>query len=227
MPTTLDDIAREMAISDLHDKAVMARATEEQAVFVFVEGDSEEAALPLLLSNAIDMETLGVKIANYNGHGNLRAALRLLRLTLSHARPVVVTYDNDPASIQSVSKCEKQNLLGELAYLLPIPAETVVSYPSGHVGRSFEESFPVETFLNAAFADDILATHVVTQRARFESQFDPALPWLRQLQRFAAELGSKGWSTRKRSLAEAMAKGCDQLPPTYVRLVTLLQEVRA
>jgi hypothetical protein len=226
MTTTPDDIAWEMAISDLHDEAVMARAAGEQAIFVFVEGDSEETALPLLLSDAIDMATIGVKIANYNGHGNLGAALRLLRLTLSHDRPVIVTHDNDPASIRSVNKCKKQNLLEGPAYLLPIPAEPVVSYSSGHRGGSFEESFPVETFLSAAFSGGILHAEVVAQRLSIESRFNPGLPWLPQLQRFTAELGFKG-SIRKPALAEAMAKSCDQLPPTYARLVALIQEVRA
>lgn len=77
-----------MAISDLHDEAVMARAAIEQAIFVFVEGDSEELALPLLFTDILDLEAVGARIANYNGHGNLRAALRLLKATLTHDRPI-------------------------------------------------------------------------------------------------------------------------------------------
>ena len=226
MSTTSDDVARDMAISDLHYKAVMARATLEQAIFVFVEGDSEELALPLLFTDILDLETVGAKIANYNGHGNLKAALRLLKLTLTHDRPLVVTHDNDPESIASVHKCKKQNLLGDLTYLFPIPTEPIVTYPSGHIGGSFEESFPVEMFLNAAFSNRILPASVIAQRGSFESAFDPRKPWLRQLQKFTAALGFVEWPTRKPLLAEALATECDELPLTFSRLATLIQEVR-
>jgi hypothetical protein len=148
-----NDAARNEAISELHHEAVLARASLEQAIFVFVEGDSEELALPLLFTDILDLKAVGARIANYNGHGNLRAALRLLKLTLSYNRPVIVTHDNDPESKASIRKCQKQNLLGDLAYLFPIPSEPIVTYPCGHVGGSFEESFPVEMFLDAAFTE--------------------------------------------------------------------------
>ena len=226
MSTTWDDAAGDMAISDLHDEAVMARAAFEQAIFVFVEGNSEELALPLLFTDILDLEEVGAKIANYNGHGNLRAALRLLKVTLSHDRPIVVTHDNDPESIASVRKCQKQNLLGDLTYLFPIPSEPVVTYPCGHVGGSFEESFPVEMFLDAAFTKRILPASVIAERASFESAFNPHKPWLRQLQKFTADLGFVEWSTRKPLLAEALATECDDLPLTFSRLATLIRKVR-
>lgn len=226
MSTTWDDAARDMAISDLHDEAVLARAAVEQAIFVLVEGDSEELALPLLFTDILDLEAVGAKIANYNGHGNLRAALRLLKLTLTHDRPIVVTHDNDPETIASVRKCEKQNLLGNLTYLFAIPTEPVVTYPSGQVGGSFEESFPVEIFLNAAFTKGILPPSVIAERPSFESAFNPHEPWLQQLQKFTAGLGFVEWSTCKPLLAEALATECDELPLTFSRLATLIQEVR-
>ena len=227
MSTTYDDVARDMAISDLHGEAVMARAALEQAIFVFVEGDSEELALPLLFTDILDLEAVGAKIANYNGHGNLRAALRLLKLTLTHDRPIVVTHDNDPETMASVRRCKEQNLLGDLTCLFPIPTEPVVTYPCGHVGGSFEESFSVEMFLNAAFTDRILPTSFIAQRASFESAFNPGKPWLRQLQKFTADLGFTDWSTCKPLLAEALATECDELPLTFSRLATVIQEVRA
>jgi len=226
MSTTRDDVAADMAISDLHDEAVMARAAFEQAIFVFVEGDSEEVALPLLFADTLDLQAVGAKIANYNGHGNLRAALRLLKLTLNHDRPIIVTHDNDPESIASVRRCERQDLLGDLTYLFPIPTEPVVSYSCGHVGGSFEESFPVETFLKVAFSDGILPADVIVHCASFESNFNPGKPWLQQLQRFTAGLGFTEWSTRKPLLAEALAVACDELPLTFSRLATLIREVR-
>lgn len=226
MTTTWEDVAADMAISDLHEEAVMKRATLEQAIYLFVEGDSEEIAFPMLFTDVIDLEDIGVKIANYNGHGNLRAALRLLKLALSHDRPIIVTYDNDPESIASVRKCEKQDLISDITYLFPIPPDPVVSYSKGHNGGSFEESFPVEDFLNAAFSGDILPADVITQRESFESIFDPCKSWLRQLQKFTADLGFTDWSTCKPKLAEALAMECDELPQTYSRLASLIQEVR-
>ncbi len=215
-----------MAITELHSEAVMARAALEQAIFVLVEGDSEELALPLLFTDVLDLDTVGAKIANYNGQGNLRAALRLLRLTLSHERPIVVTYDNDPESMASIRKCQKENLLGGSTYLFGVPCDPVVTYPGGHVGGSFEESFPVEVFLNAAFSEGILPSSVIADRASFESAFNPRRPWLQQLQKFTAALGFVGWSTRKLLLAETLAEECDDLPPTFSRLAALIREVR-
>jgi len=226
MTTDWDDVAADMAIADLHDEAVMARAALEQAIYLFVEGDSETAALPLLFTDVVDLEAVGVKVANYNGRGNLGAALRLLKLTLSHDRPVIVTHDNDPESIGSVRKCERQDLLDDLTYVFPIPIEPIVTYPGGHVGGSFEESFPVEVFLNAAFSDGLLPADAMARRDSFEEQFQPDRPWLRQLKTFTAALGFPQWSIPKPLLAETLAMDCDELPPTYARLATLIQEVR-
>ena len=44
MTMTWDDVARDMALQELHDEAVMKQATRKQCVFLFVEGDSEEGA---------------------------------------------------------------------------------------------------------------------------------------------------------------------------------------
>lgn len=226
MTMTWDDVAWDMAMTDLHDEAVFARATREQSIFLLVEGDSEEVALPLLFTDVIDLDAIGIKIANYNGHGNLSAALRLLNLTLSHDRPIIVTYDNDPESLKSVRKCEKQNLIGELTYLFPIPSEAVVTYADGHVGGAFEESFSVDLFVNAAFRKAVLPPGIIEKRALFESQFEPNRPWLQQLQRFAAEHGFTDWTACKPLFAETIALECGDLPITYTRLAELLLEVR-
>jgi len=226
MSNTQDDYARDMAISELHGEAIMARASREQAIFLLVEGDSEEQALPLLFTDVLDLDTVGVKIANYNGHGNLRAALRLLRLTLSHERPIVVTHDNDPESMTSIRKCQKEDLLGGSSYLFRVPCNPVVTYRDGHVGGSFEESFPVDAFLNAAFSEGILPSSVIASRTSFESTFNPLKPWLRQLRKFAVGLGFVELSIRKPLLAVALAEECDDLPLTFSRLATLVREVR-
>ena len=71
----------------------MKRATGGQCIFLFVEGDCEAKAIPLILWGAVDFDALGVRIANYNGRGNLAATLRLLSQTLSSDRPIILTYD--------------------------------------------------------------------------------------------------------------------------------------
>ena len=156
MTTTWEDIARDMALEELHEEAVMDRATREQCIFLFVEGECEAKAIPLLLYGAPDFDALGVRIANYNGRGNLSAALRLLKLTLSYDRPIILTYDQDPESNNSIETCRKQNLLTELIYELPIPVHPVVTYPCGHKGGAFEESFSLDVFLSSAFHETIL-----------------------------------------------------------------------
>ncbi len=226
MSTSWEDVARDMAISDLHQEAVMARAALEQCIFLFVEGESEEAAIPILMTDVIDLDALGVKIANYNGHGNLRAALRLLKLTLSHNRPVIITYDNDPASIESVERCKKQGLFTDLTYELRIPIEPVVTYTCGHCGGSFEESFPPGVFLDCVFNKDILPPNICSKRSSFESVFDQSTPWVAQVRRFAADLGFTDWDAKKVSLAKYLAGEIDEPPVTYRKLAEVVKTVR-
>ncbi len=226
MSTSWEDVARDMAISDLHQEAVMARAALEQCIFLFVEGESEETAIPILMTDVIDLDALGVKIANYNGHGNLRAALRLLKLTLSHNRPVIITYDNDPESIMSVEKCKNQGLFTNLTYELRIPIEPLVTYTNGHCGGSFEESFPLGVFLDCVFNEDILPPNICSKRRSFESVFDRSRPWFAQVKRFAADLGFTDCDAKKVSLANHLAIKCDEPPVTYRKLAEVVKDVR-
>ena len=223
---TWDDMAASLALADLHDEAVFARACREQAILVFVEGESEEVALPLLFTDILDLGTTGVKIANYNGHGNLRSALRLLRRTLEIDRPIIVTHDNDPDSVASVQRCKKQGLLGGSTYLFPIPQRPVVTYPTGYVGGSFEESFSVEIFLDCAFEEGLLPTSIMASRADFETGFDVSKPWFDQLREYTATSGFIEWSLCKPKFAERLALASDDLPPTFSRLVDTILEVR-
>jgi len=214
-----------MAIEGLHYEAVMERAAREQCIFVLVEGDSEEVAISVLLNDMMRLNSLGIKIANYNGHGNLQAALRLLKQTLSHDRPIILTYDNDPPSLKSIEKCEKQGLFSNLVYRLPIPSKPVVEYPCGHRGGSFEESFPVDLFLRVTFTE-LLPPSIRSKRSLFEADFDPKRPWLLQLRRFTAGLGFTGWNAKKPMLAESLACGSEEIPPTYRALADLIMKVR-
>jgi Overcoming lysogenization defect protein-like, TOPRIM domain len=225
MGMTYEDWARDEAISALHDEAVMERAAREQAIFLFVEGESEEIGFPYLLEGELNLDAMGVKIANYNGHGNLHAALRLLKKTLSHDRPVIVTYDNDPESSRSVQRCKEQGLLGDKVYVLPVPCEEVVAYRCGHRGGTFEESFPIGLFLNEVFSPGVLPAELIGHRVNFESRFDPGRPWLAQVQRFVVDAGFH-WTIPKPILAEGLANSWTDLPVTYKRLSQLIKDVR-
>src|SRR5581483_8762504 len=181
-----DDVSYEMAMEALHQEAIMERAAREQSIYLFVEGRSEEIAIPILFQDVIDLDALGIKIANYNGRGNLHAALRLLKLTLDHDRPVILTYDNDPESISSVQFCKDQRRNTDLVYQFPIPIEPVVTYQRGYQGGSIEESFSAEVFINAAFSGYILPSSITSQRECFESIFDLHKPWFLQLKKFTS-----------------------------------------
>lgn len=226
MGTTLNDVAKDKALQDLHEEAVLDRALLDQAIYLFVEGESEERALPLLYTNILDMKSVGVQIANYNGHGNLWHALRLLKRTLSYDRPIIITHDNDPDSIASVNKCKKYNVIDELTFVFSIPSEPVVSYSNGHKGGAFEESFPIEVFLDAVFAIEILPESLIAQRYEFESNFNPLKPWLSQLIKFSKDIGIINLSLNKPQLAVAIAKKCKGIPLTFSKLEVMIREVR-
>jgi|SRR5215216_72482 len=226
MAMTMDDWAWEMALEDLRYSTLAEQAAREQCIFLFVEGESEEIAASMLLSGVLDLDALGVKIANYNGHGNMNAALRLLQLTLSHDRPIILTHDNDPASVASVKKAERQGLISDLVHCLAIPFEPIVEYPCGHRGGSFEESFPVEVFLKVVLREEFLPAGVLSNKDEFKRQFNPGKPWLEQLKSFAARLGFRDVFIKKPSIAEALATECDNLPPTYEAMASLIRTVR-
>jgi hypothetical protein len=222
------DVEMEMALQDFHDKAVMKRATQEQCIFLFVEGDCEANAFPELLYGSTDLlATLGVRVANYKGRGNLGAALRLLKSTLSSDRLIILTYDNDPESTKSLNGCRKNDLIDNLVYEFPIPLEPVVTYPSGHRGGSFEESFPPASFIAAAFHESILPFTVRSGCKEFMSSFDPLKPWFTQLKKFCAQKGFYQLSKRKTAIAELLLSEIKELPETYVTLRKLIKDVRA
>lgn len=63
MSMSYEDAARDMAITDLHSKAVWERAKREQCIFLLIEGHSEEVAFPILLEEYIDLDELGIVTA--------------------------------------------------------------------------------------------------------------------------------------------------------------------
>jgi hypothetical protein len=227
MSITWDDIARDMALEDLHHEAVMKRATREQCIFLFVEGECEANTIPGLLFDDVEFESLGIQVANYNGRGNLPVMLRFLRQTLSFDRPIILTYDNDPESLKSIETCRKQNLITELVYQFPIPNQPVVMYPSGHSGGSFEESFSIEEFLEAVFHENVMPQQIRSQFREFRGTFDSSRPWFRQVQKFCAHRGFPKIREKKVEVAELLATNINEQPATYVALAKLIREVRA
>jgi hypothetical protein len=226
MSTTYEEIAQEIALAKLIDEAKIERAKKEQCIYLFVEGDSEEIAFPLLLNKIIDLAELGVIIANYNGIGNLNAALRLLSTTLSHDRPVIVTYDNDLDGKRAVQKYSMSSYFVPIVKLFPIPQIEVVNYPNDHKGGSFEESFLWEDFVNCAFQEDLLPNEILAKKDLFINTFDQKKPWYDQLKKYCALNGFHKFGINKLILAEKLALECKKIPQTYIDLADLISEVR-
>ena len=55
--------------------------------------------------------------------------------------------------------------------------------------------------------------------------FDQSKPWFVQLQKFCAQLGFVELNRKKVALAERLASGVEDLPPTYVALEKLIRDV--
>jgi len=226
MSMTYDDYARERAIDDLHDEAVMERAKWEQCIYLFVEGESEKVAFPELLEDSIDLDKLGVVVAVYNGNGNLYTALNLLSQTLSYDRPVVATYDNDPDGIRALQRYQRSDFTSDRIHFFPIPKTPVVEYPGGHHGGSFEESFETGDFLEACFDRSIVPEKISRQRDDFKGIFEPSKPWLEQVRKYCARHDFKEWKAKKPVLAEYLATHYKTIPETYIELAGLIQRVR-
>jgi len=223
MGTTIEDIQYEEAWCKFHQEIVMKNAAISQCIYVFVEGESEETAVPILLDRLnIDMEDFGIVVANYNGIGNLGHSIRLLGKTLSHDRPVIITFDNDK---------EGKRIIGTVSNPIftefPIPLTPVVTYSDGHAGGSFEESFSPETFIRACFTPELIGAHLSNMEVIFRSCFDNARPWFSQVAQFIQSNGGQATQLNKPKIAEYMAEHCDPIPDTYIKLSEKLIDLRA
>jgi predicted ATP-dependent endonuclease of OLD family len=229
MSMSLEEIMMDEAYAELHEEAVMKAAALAQCIYLFVEGDSEEQAFPILLEEGcgLDLKELGVVIANYNGIGNLKHGLRLLGKTLSHDRPIVVTYDNDEEGKKAPSVIDRFYSNRKLLYPVTIPNKPVVRYTSGHIGGSFEEAFEPQDFINACFQKSIIDTHLLSEKFSFQKRFKPDVPWYSQIARFCKENGDKKFTSRKVDLAIELAESCETIPSTFQDLAAALSEVRA
>lgn len=228
MSMSSDDWAREFAIDDLRYEANMKNARLAQSLYLFVEGESEEIAIPMLLENAgLDLEELGIVVANYNGIGNLSHTLRLLQKTLSHERPVIVTYDNDTEGQKFTSSICKLGLDLELVSFFPIPVEPIVCYSDGHRGGSFEESFTVVDFITTSLTPFISELDLSSVYSELLNKFDSSKPWDLQMARFMHEKGHSGFTSRKTKRALDLAETCEIIPETFTRLASAILEVRS
>jgi predicted ATP-dependent endonuclease of OLD family len=221
--TTIEDIQYEEMISDLHYEAVMRSEARKQCIYIFVEGESEEIAFqPLLEACGIDFEKDGILIANYNGIGNLKHAIRLIRKTLSHDRPIIVTFDDD------LEGKKVSGLIDDpLIVSFKIPCSPVVTYKDGSKGGSFEESFTPDCFIDSSFKPKAIDSKMLTKASDFKKKFDPEKPWVSQLVNFISDNnGGKPGSINKIEIAKNMALAALPVPKTFVALAEVINCVR-
>ncbi|RBP77910.1 hypothetical protein EBI01_19745 [Marinomonas rhizomae] len=222
MGTAIEDIQYEEMWSELHHEAVMKNEAKKQCIYIFVEGDSEEAVFQSLLESCcLDFETDGIVIANYNGIGNLKHAIRLLRKTLSHDRPVIVTFDDD------IEGKRISNIIDDpLISAFKIPSSPVVTYSNGEKGGSFEESFPPDCFISASFKPRAIDSKLVGKETEFRNVFNSSKPWVAQLANFIKLNGGNPGSINKVEIAENMESSCLSIPKTFEELATLISQTR-
>lgn len=222
MATTIEDIQYEEMLSELHFEAVMKNEAQKQCIYIFVEGDSEEVAFqPLLEECGLDFETDGVVVANYNGIGNLKHAIRLLRKTLSHDRPIVVTFDDDLDG-----KRISNSINDPLITTFKIPINPVVTYKNGEKGGSFEECFTPQCFIESSFKPGAIDSSILGRRAEFEEVYSPSIPWVSQLASFIKSNGGNASSINKVEIAENMMSSCSPVPQTFEELANLVRKIR-
>lgn len=222
MATTIEDIKYDEMISSMCDEVIMREAAKAQCIYIFVEGESEEAVLHILLEECgLDLNKHGIVIANYNGIGNLKSSIRLLRKTLSHDRPIIVTYDDDLAG-----KREVRDAGDELITYFKIPQSPVVRFSDGSEGGSLEEAFSPDVFIDSSFESDMVFNGDPRMKSDFSSAFDASKPWFSQLARFVESRGGRAASINKIKLCENMAQLCDPIPDTFKKLAALALSLR-
>lgn len=224
MSTTMEDIYRDEMLETIHYEIVMEKAALEQCIYIFVEGESEEQTFQDLLEDSacgLNFKKHGVVIANYNGIGNLQHAVRLLRKTLSHDRPVVVTFDNDMEGKRKIKYLDDS-----LFTAFEIPQDPVVKYQNGNWGGSFEESFTPECFLSACSRKGVLPPAFSGSISDFSSMFIQTEPWFPQLAKFVNENGYNAGKINKIELAKNMANSCYPIPRTYIELAKIVLQLR-
>lgn len=216
MATTMDDVIRDMAADEWY------RSQEQEhfeglsklfhAVYLFVEGESEKRALPILFELAnYDHEADSIIICNCGGATQFINALRLLRNTLSSDRPVVILLDNDQEGKDVFNELKALNF-----YNLLIPQDR---------DGEFEEIFSEDNFLKACLEDIIARKKTEKQKKKFEQHFDRTQPWSKQFYQFLG-LTKKQFAPNKPKIAEKMAIDCTSVPSDILNLIEVLKKVR-
>jgi len=226
-----DDAMYDQYIAGLVHETSMEIVTLQQCIYLFVEGPTEEEAFPELLAKCdLDLDKLGVVIANYNGIGNLITCLRLLDKTLSHNRPVVVTLDNDESGkgfFDKFAKFAASRLVPEQIRVVPLPSiVTPIKYSDGHCGGSFEELFMVDHFLDQTFSTNFLPKDVVSAKKEFLKDFRQDKSWFAQIKKFCAQRGHVDLNDIKVALGVRLAETCSEIPPDIRKLTEIIKEVR-
>ncbi|CAN7567649.1 MULTISPECIES: TOPRIM nucleotidyl transferase/hydrolase domain-containing protein [Pseudomonas] len=218
----MEDILYDEMITDFCEEVIMKNAAIAQCIYIFVEGDSEEAIFQRLLEDCgLNFNSDGIFIANYNGIGNLKHAIRLLRKTLSHDRPIIVTYDDDLPG-----KKASMNISDTLITTFKIPQTPVVNYSDGSSGGSLEEVFTPENFMQACFEKDVIANFSHDMQVSFRSTFKIKEPWFSQFAKFIEQNNGRACSINKVRLAEHMAESCASVPDTFKALAETVLSLR-
>ena len=202
--------------------------TYQQCIYLFVEGDTEEEAYPELLAKCdLNIDDLGILIANYHGAGDLIHCLRLLQMTLSYDRPVVVTIDNDEEGQRNLNKLKKYDFDMKLITILPMPSiDQPIKYASGHIGGAFEEMFPINHFVDQAFCSEFMPEAIVTKKGKFVGSLQKTSGWFKQLKKFCAQRGYTEIEAHKTRIGVRLAETCKLTPPDISKLADTLHKVR-
>jgi hypothetical protein len=200
----------------------MKNEAKKQCIYIFVEGDSEEVAFQPLLENCgLNFETDGIVVANYNGIGNLKHALRLLKKTLSHDRPIILTFDDD------INGKRIFNVINDpLIIPFKIPSSPVVTYKNGQIGGSFEECFTPDVFIEASFKPRAIDSKILTKEPDFRKVFNVKRPWISQLADFIGSNGGNSGSINKVEIAQNMVASNSPTPKTFEELAKLINQIR-
>lgn len=224
----VQDAAYEAYISHLMYEKEMEVATLQQRIYLFVEGVCEKETFPELLARAqVDVDKLGIFVANFNGIGNLLPALSLLHSTLSYDRPVIVTFDNDEEGRRVNDRLKNVSDKTDLFTVLPIPSVVKpIVYQSGHKGGSFEEMFPCDHFVDQIFSSDFMPEVLVNSKVNFLKEFREDQGWLNQVSKYCVMERAAGLANRKVEIASKLVETYKGIPPDIQKLAELIRETR-
>ena len=148
MSMSYSDYAYEEAIADLYKSALKKREKLIQCIYLFVEGKSELLAIPRLLELAnYSLEDNAVEIVDIGGAANSKHVVNVLRRTISRERPLVLVLDLDEAGINAANHPLIRN--DDLTSVVHMPKDPAVEYTNGLRGGTFEDSFDIETLIDA------------------------------------------------------------------------------